>query len=84
MFFIEYDENLPKYFNQNHHFLWNNMDHDTLNKTKLFEKIEINWFSVDDMKKRRTEFRNFYQRITDILYEKRENIKSFAISKLNK
>jgi len=36
------------------------------------------------MKKRRTEFRNFYQRITDILYEKRENIKSFAISKINK
>jgi hypothetical protein len=60
------------------------MDHDTLNKTKLFEKIEINWFSVVDMKKRRTEFRNFYQRITDILYEKRENIKSFAISKINK
>ena len=84
MFFIEYDENLPKYFNQNHHFLWNNMDHDTLNKTKLFEKIEINWFSIDDMKRRRTEFRNFYQRITDILYEKRENIKSFAISKINK
>ena len=24
MFFLKYDENLPKYFNKNHYFLWNN------------------------------------------------------------
>lgn len=84
MFYIEYDENLPKYFNQNHHFLWNNMNHDTLNKTKLFEKIEIDWFSFEDMKKKRKYFRNFYQNITDLLYKNKENIESFAISKFVK
>ncbi|MGA1047591.1 MAG: NUDIX hydrolase [Minisyncoccia bacterium] len=84
LFFIQYDENLPIYFNQNHHFLWDNMDHNVLNKTKLFEKIEINWFSVDDMKKHRKSFRNFYQHITDLLIENRENIETFAKSKFVK
>lgn len=84
LFYIEYDENLPKYFNQNHSFLWNNMDHNTLNKTKLFEKIEIKWFSVEDMKNKRKDFRNFYQNITDLLYENIEKIESFAITKFAK
>ena len=26
LFFIQYDENLPKFFNQNHYFLWDNME----------------------------------------------------------
>jgi hypothetical protein len=50
---MTYDENLPKYFNQNHRFLWNRMDKQELEKTKLFEKSEIQWFSVKDMKKHR-------------------------------
>ena len=48
------------------------MEHDVLNKSKLFEKIEIKWFSVADMKKSRRSFRNFYQYITDLLFENKE------------
>jgi hypothetical protein len=33
LFFLEYDENLPKYYNQNHHFLWNKMDKNVLFST---------------------------------------------------
>jgi 8-oxo-dGTP pyrophosphatase MutT (NUDIX family) len=84
MFFLEYDENLPKYYNQNHRFLWERMDHKTLNDTKLFEKIEINWFSIDDMKKRRMEFRGFYQEIVDKFLEDKENIYNFAVKKMKK
>ena len=60
------------------------MDHTVLNKTKLFEKIEIKWFSVADMKKYRKSFRNFYQYITDLLFENRENIETFAKTKFVK
>tara|TARA_B110000285_G_scaffold232818_1_gene304899 strand:- start:4313 stop:4834 length:522 start_codon:yes stop_codon:yes gene_type:complete len=84
MFYIDYDENLPTYFNQNHQFLWDNMDRNTLNKTKLFEKIEIKWFSVEDMKNKRKHFRNFYQNITDLLYENIKNIETFAFTKFVK
>ena len=46
MFFLEYDENLPKYYNQNHRFLWNRMNKKQLEKTRLFEKEEISPFTL--------------------------------------
>jgi len=84
MFYLDYDENLPKYYNQNHRFLWDRMDKQALSKTKLFEKIEIDWFSVDDMKKRKNEFRGFYRDIVDTFLNDIENITNFAKEKQNK
>jgi 8-oxo-dGTP pyrophosphatase MutT (NUDIX family) len=84
LFFLEYDENLPKYYNQNHLFLWNKMDKNVLNDSKLFEKIEIGWFSIEDMKRRRSEFRNFYQEITDQIIGDVENIDKFIRKNINK
>lgn len=84
MFYLEYDENLPKYYNNNHHFLWERMDKNTLNKSKLFEKIEVDWFSIDDLKRRKGEFRIFYQKIVDKFLNDRENIHHFANKKLVK
>jgi hypothetical protein len=81
MFFLEYDENLPKYYNRNHRFLWDRMNHTTLSETKLFEKIEIDWFSIDDMKRRKKEFRGFYQEIVDAILADMENIQRFIIPK---
>lgn len=65
MFWMDYDPNLPTYYNNNHSFLWKRMNKHLLNKTKLFEKIEIQWFSVEEMKSRRNEFRTFYREIVD-------------------
>jgi 8-oxo-dGTP pyrophosphatase MutT (NUDIX family) len=84
MFYLPYDENLPKYYNQNHRFLWERMDHKLLNNSKLFEKIEIDWFSVDKMKKKKREFRGFYQEIVDDFLNDMENIYNFAIKKARK
>jgi 8-oxo-dGTP pyrophosphatase MutT (NUDIX family) len=84
IFYFPYDENLPKYYNQNHLFLWNKMDKNVLNDSKLFEKIEIGWFSIEDMKRRRSEFRNFYQEITDQIIGDVENIEKFIRKNINK
>jgi len=64
---MDHDENLVNYYNNNHKFLWNLMDKNTLNDSKLFEKIEINWFTEKEMIKRRSEFRNFYQKFLDVI-----------------
>ena len=48
-----------------------------LNDTKLFEKIEVAWFSIDDIKKRRGEFRNFYQNIVDEIVKDESKICRF-------
>jgi hypothetical protein len=75
--YIPYDENLPKYYNQNHRFLWDRMNHKLLKKTKLFEKIEIGWFSSKDAKKNRHTFRHFYQNILDKILQDVPKIHNF-------
>ena len=57
---MNYDENLPKYFTNNHRFLWNHMDKNILNNSKFFEKQEIKWFSINELRKKKHEFRSFY------------------------
>ena len=81
IFLIQYDENLPIYFNQNHRFLWDRMDKNQLNNSKLFEKIEIQWFSIEDLQKRIKEFRSFYQVLVKLLLSKQVQIRSFLIQK---
>ena len=77
IFLIDYDEHLPKYYNQNHRFLWEKMDKNVLQKTKLFEKIEIKWFSIEDIKKNKKEFRPFYRDIITEIIKEIPKIKTF-------
>jgi len=82
-FAMDYDENLPKYYNNNHLFLWERMDKKVLNDTKLFEKIKIEWFTPEMMKKRRNEFREFYREIVDRILDEVPKIKKFIKRKTN-
>jgi 8-oxo-dGTP pyrophosphatase MutT (NUDIX family) len=77
MFYLPYDENLVKYYNQNHDFLWKRMNKQILNDSRLFEKQEIGWFSVEDCKRRKPEFRKFYQEILEEILTKREPLQKF-------
>jgi ADP-ribose pyrophosphatase YjhB (NUDIX family) len=72
IFLINYDHNLPTYFNNNHNYLWKQTNH-SFNK-HLFEKIEIQWFTISDMQKNRSKFRNFYKKIVDIIIGNKTNI----------
>jgi hypothetical protein len=77
IFRMEYDANLPKYYNANHRFLWDRMDKNALNKSKLFEKIEIRWFTIEQMRRCRNEFRAFYRVIVDQILDQHLDIKRF-------
>jgi 8-oxo-dGTP pyrophosphatase MutT (NUDIX family) len=78
LFYLEYDARLPVYYNQNHRFLWDRMNRKMLKRTKLFEKIEIGWFSLEDLAVRRNEFRGFYREIVDLLLAQAGEIFAFA------
>ena len=84
IFVVDYDDKLPELYNKNHRFLWEKLDHQYLKNTKLFEKIEIKWFSVTEMKKRIKEFRPFYQEIVKHILEELPKIKRFISPKSNK
>ena len=69
------------YFANNHYYLYEKMDNQLLKKTKMFEKIELDWMTPDDMKKRRGEFRPFYRFIVDRILRELPKITSFLKSK---
>lgn len=77
IFFMNYDENLPKYFTNNHQFLWNRMNKNVLNNSKFFEKQEIKWFSINDMRTKKSEFRPFYSEIIDLILKDIKRITAF-------
>jgi hypothetical protein len=75
IFLMDYDEKLPTYYNNNHRFLWRQMNKNVLNDSKLFEKIEIEWFTTKMMRERRDEFRPFYREIVDEIVKKEPMIR---------
>ena len=83
IFYLPYSSELPKYYNINHRFLYDHMDNDYLYKTKLFEKSEIHWFSIDEMKQRISEFRPFYQKIVRQILSNVPSIRRFLKKSMN-
>jgi ADP-ribose pyrophosphatase YjhB (NUDIX family) len=84
IFYMEYDSKLPYYFTNHHKFVWNKMDKQMLNDSKLFEKQEIRWFNVREMKSNIGEFREFYREIVSLFLKNISNIKKFIKSKEKK
>ena len=78
LFHMKHNDDLVKLYNDNHRFLWQRMNKKYLSNTRLFEKIEIKWFSLDEMKRRKDEFRNFYRKVIEETILKEETqIRSF-------
>jgi hypothetical protein len=73
---LDYNPEIPLYFNRMHQFIEDKMPN--LLNTVLFEKQELQWFSIDEMIQRRSEFRLFYQEITDLLVSHKQHIRRFV------
>jgi 8-oxo-dGTP pyrophosphatase MutT (NUDIX family) len=78
IFPILYDEKLPFYYNNNQRFLQKRLDPKVRKESKIFEKAEIRWVCVDELKRMRSKFRCFFQNIVDDIHSERENIHSFV------
>lgn len=81
VFKLDYEPKLVEYFNNTHSFIYSKMDHDYLQSTRIFEKIEIAWMSSTEARKRRNEFRPFYRAILDAILNESSNIKDFIAKK---
>jgi len=80
IFKIDFDARFPEYYNQNHRFLWDRLEN-MLSKTKLFEKIEIEWFEISTLRRRLHEFRPFYQDMVRMILENETAIRHFCNSR---
>jgi hypothetical protein len=84
LFPMEYDPSLPIYYNNNQRFLQKKLDPKIIRDTKIFEKTQIKWFPLDSLKSHRSEFRNFYRNIIDLIIANKDAIKTFAFKSLSK
>lgn len=81
---MEYDEYLPFYYNNNQRFLQMKLDPKIIEKSKIFEKAEISWFSIDEIKKHKVPFRSYYYNIADLIIKNELAINEFVSGKLHK
>jgi hypothetical protein len=79
---MEYDPSLPFYYNNNQRFLQKKLDPKIIRDTKIFEKTQIKWFPLDTLKNHKSEFRNFYKNIIDLILENKKAIRAFVFKKL--
>jgi 8-oxo-dGTP pyrophosphatase MutT (NUDIX family) len=84
IFPFEYDELLPHYYNNNQRFLQKRLDPNVIKTTKIFEKEEIRWVCIKDLKRMRPQFRSYFQNIIDIILSEKTSIKKFICSKITK
>jgi 8-oxo-dGTP pyrophosphatase MutT (NUDIX family) len=77
IFPFAYDEYLPFYYNNNQRFLQKRLDQNVIKNSKIFEKAEIRWICVDDLKKMRPQFRSYFQNIVDMILHEKDSIKKF-------
>ena len=77
LFQIDYDDNLPIYFNNNYKFLKSHVNNLVRHSTNgLFEKSDIKWMTFDDLRKERGTFRSYYRNVVDVILENEEDITS--------
>ena len=67
IFQIDYDANLPNYFVNNHRFIKKHLPKEVRKGNGLFEKSEIAWFSLTELRRSRHFFRNFYRKTIDTI-----------------
>jgi hypothetical protein len=63
---VDYDPNLPFYFNNHHKFIKTHLPH-LVGKNGLFEKRQIKWMTLTDIDKKRSQFRHYYKPMLDQL-----------------
>ena len=75
---------MPYFYYNNQRFLQKRLPEKVFKTTKIFEKAEIRWVCIDDLKKMRPQFRFWYQNIIDTMLNEKESIKSFLEKGLKK
>jgi len=78
IFHMEYNPHLEKYYNNNQQFIQKRLDPTVIKRSKIFEKAEIRWVCIDELKKMRPKFRHFFTPIVDQILENKDEIKALV------
>ncbi len=84
IFPFAYNDWLPHYYNNNQRFLQKHLPQSVFKTTKIFEKAEIKWVCIDELKKMRPQFRFYFRNIVDDIISQKDNIKKFIEKSVKK
>jgi 8-oxo-dGTP pyrophosphatase MutT (NUDIX family) len=84
IFPLMYNYWLPYYYNNNQRFLQKNLPTTVFKTTKIFEKAEIRWICVDELKHMRSQFRSYFRDIVDMILDQKHHIAIFIKKGLKK
>ena len=84
IYLMDYDAKLPFYYRNNYEFFSRYLPHVKHKKDNgLLEKSKIRWFSYDELKKEKKNFRSFYQNIVDLILKRQDEITNKIHNKEN-
>jgi hypothetical protein len=78
IFPMKYDDKLVEYYNNNQQFLQKKLKPKIIADMKIFEKAQIRWIPMDELKEMRGQFRGFYKNVVDLILSQRKEISAFA------
>jgi len=86
IFAMEYDDKLPFYYNNNHQFIERKLSENIIKKSKIFEKEELKWVSLNELRNmhKKSQFRMYFQPIAMRIFNERHKIKHFISMCLKK
>tara|TARA_Y100000817_G_C16543002_1_gene405336 strand:- start:72 stop:542 length:471 start_codon:yes stop_codon:yes gene_type:complete len=71
LFEIDYDTKLPIYYNNNFQFIRKNFP-TALNMNGMFEKSEIRWFNINELRSNLNMFRPWYRNVIHAIISKKD------------
>lgn len=77
IFPFPYNPWLCHYYNNNQRFLQKRLPASVFKSTKIFEKAEIRWVPVTELKRMRGQFRSYFRNIIDMILAQQGSICSF-------
>lgn len=80
IFHYPYDDKLPLYYNNNQKFLQKRLNPEIIKKTKIFEKGEIKWVSIDELPSMKSKMRYFFKNMVDLIIDNQSEIRKFIVS----
>ena len=81
---VDYDPNLPIYFNQNQIILKKYLPKNILKTSKIFEKDKMEWFGINDLKKRKSQLRKHFKNTSKKIIQKKNDIIHFLKNRTKK
>jgi 8-oxo-dGTP pyrophosphatase MutT (NUDIX family) len=75
VYMMDYDSKLPFYYKNNYEFFSRYLPHVKHKKDNgLLEKSKIRWFTFEELKEEKKNFRSFYQNIVDLILKQEKMI----------